>query len=125
MVFGGSRSTAMTASQPSTEVLIIQPSRGWLKLNFREIWQYRELLYFLVWRDIKVRYKQTALGAAWDILRPVMTMIVFRVFFGRLAKVPSDGIPYPICAYVALLPWQLFALALSESANSLVGSQNR
>ena len=108
----------------TTDVLIIEPTRGWLKINFREIWEYRELLYFLVWRDIKVRYKQTALGAAWAVLQPVMTMIVFSVFFGRLAKVPSDGIPYPIFAYAALLPWQLFAFALSESANSLVGSQN-
>src|SRR5260370_4597520 len=102
----------------------MEPTRGGLKINFREIWEYRELLYFLVWRDIKVRYKQTALGAAWAILQPVMTMIVFSVFFGKLAKVPSDGIPYPIFAYAALLPWQLFAFALSESANSLVGSQN-
>jgi lipopolysaccharide transport system permease protein len=114
----------MTASQPSNEVLIIQPTRGWLKLNFRELWEYRELLYFLVWRDIKVRYKQTALGAAWAILQPVMTMIVFSVFFGRLAKMPSDGVPYPVFAYAALLPWQLFAYSLSESANSLVGSQH-
>ncbi len=119
----------MTAASHSTsndvlDVLIIEPTRGWLKINFREIWEYRELLYFLVWRDIKVRYKQTALGAAWAVLQPVMTMIVFSVFFGKLAKVPSDGIPYPIFAYAALLPWQLFAFALSESANSLVGSQN-
>ena len=85
---------------------------------------YRELLYFLVWRDIKVRYKQTALGAAWAIIQPVMTMMVFSVFFGRLAKVPSDGIPYPVFAFAALLPWQLFAFALTESSNSLVGSQN-
>ena len=77
-----------------------------------------------MWRDIKVRYKQTALGAAWAILQPVMTMLVFSVFFGRLAKMPSDGIPYPVFAYAALLPWQLFAYALTESANSLVGSQN-
>jgi lipopolysaccharide transport system permease protein len=126
MVAGGFRSKGMTAAphSASTDVLIIEPTRGWLKINFREIWEYRELLYFLVWRDIKVRYKQTALGAAWAILQPVMTMIVFSVFFGRLAKVPSDGIPYPIFAYAALLPWQLFAFALSESANSLVGSQN-
>ena len=114
----------MTATAHSPEVLVIRPTRGWLKLNFRELWDYRELLYFLVWRDIKVRYKQTALGAAWAILQPVMTMVVFSIFFGRLAKVPSDGIPYPVFAYAALLPWQLFAYALSESANSLVGSQN-
>jgi lipopolysaccharide transport system permease protein len=116
----------MTASQASapSEVLIIQPTTGWLKLNLGELWDYRELLYFLVWRDIKVRYKQTALGAAWAIIQPFMTMVVFSVFFGRLAKVPSDGIPYPVFAYAALLPWQLFAYALSESANSLVGNQH-
>ena len=105
-------------------VLILQPSKGFLRLDLKALWEYRELLYFLVWRDIKVRYKQTALGAAWAILQPVMTMVVFSIFFGRLAKVPSDGVPYPIFAYVALLPWQLFAFALSESSNSLVASQN-
>ncbi|MEP6714102.1 MAG: ABC transporter permease [Terriglobia bacterium] len=104
--------------------LRLGPTRGFLKLNLSEVWLYRELLYFLVWRDIKVRYKQTALGAAWAVLQPVMTMIVFSIFFGRLAKVPSDGIPYPVFAYTALLPWQLFAFALTESSNSLVGSQN-
>jgi len=118
----------MTAAHPLPQhvppVLIIEPTRGWLKINFREIWEYRELLYFLVWRDIKVRYKQTALGAAWAIIQPVMTMVVFSVFFGKFAKVPSDGIPYPVFAYAALLPWQLFSFALSESANSLVGSQH-
>src|SRR6185295_4605786 len=119
-------SQSMTAAPTSAnkDVLIIGPTRGWLKINFREIWEYRELLYFLIWRDVKVRYKQTALGAAWAILQPVMTMIVFSVFFGRLAKMPSDGIPYPVFAFAALLPWQLFAYALSESSNSLVGSQN-
>jgi len=105
-------------------ILEIRPTKGFLSLNLGEIWNYRELLYFLVWRDIKFRYKQTALGAAWAIIQPVMTMIVFSVFFGRLAKVPSDGIPYPVFAYTALLPWQLFAFALTESSNSLVGSQN-
>jgi lipopolysaccharide transport system permease protein len=105
-------------------VLLIRPSKGFLSLNLKEVWNYRELLFFLVWRDIKVRYKQTALGAAWAIIQPVMTMIVFSVFFGRLAKVPSDGIPYPVFAYAALLPWQLFAFSLTESSNSLVGSQN-
>src|SRR5271167_3428777 len=110
--------------EATSPVLILKPSRGFLRLNLRDIWEYRELLYFLVWRDIKVRYKQTALGAAWAVLQPVMTMIVFSVFFGRLAKVPSDGIPYPVFAYTALLPWQLFAFALTESSNSLVGSQN-
>ena len=105
-------------------VLRIEPSRGWVSLRLGELWEYRELLYFLVWRDIKVRYKQTALGATWAILQPVLTMMVFSVFFGRLAKVPSDGIPYPVFVYAALIPWQLFSYALSESANSLVSSQN-
>jgi lipopolysaccharide transport system permease protein len=105
-------------------VFVIRASRGFLRLNLKEVWAYRELLYFLVWRDIKVRYKQTALGAAWAIIQPVMTMVVFSVFFGRLAKVPSDGIPYPVFAFAALLPWQLFAFSLTESSNSLVGSQN-
>jgi lipopolysaccharide transport system permease protein len=105
-------------------VLRIEPSRGWVSLRLGELWEYRELLYFLVWRDIKVRYKQTALGAAWAILQPVLTMVVFSVFFGRLAKVPSDGIPYPVFALAALVPWQLFAYSVSESTNSLVVSQN-
>lgn len=114
-------SEATPAAMP---VLVLSASRGFLRLNLKEVWAYRELLYFLVWRDIKVRYKQTALGAAWAIIQPVMTMIVFSVFFGRLAKVPSDGIPYPVFAFAALLPWQLFAFSLTESSNSLVGSQN-
>lgn len=104
--------------------LVIEPSSGFVRLNLREVWAYRELLGFLVWRDLKVRYKQTALGAAWAVVQPVMTMVVFSVFFGRLAKIPSDGVPYPVFAYTALLPWQLFAFALSESSNSLVASQN-
>ena len=105
-------------------VLVLKPSKGLLSLKLGDVWEYRELLYFLVWRDVKVRYKQTALGAAWAILQPVMTMLVFSVFFGRLAKVPSDGVPYPVFAFTALLPWQLFAYALSESSNSLVSNQN-
>ena len=107
-----------------TDVLVLQPSKGFVRLNLRDVWTYRELLFFLIWRDVKVRYKQTVLGAAWAILQPVMTMVVFSVFFGRLAKMPSDGIPYPVFAFAALLPWQLFAYALSESSNSLVGSQH-
>jgi lipopolysaccharide transport system permease protein len=95
-----------------------------MRLNLRDLWDYRELLYFLIWRDIKVRYKQTALGAAWAVIQPVLTMLVFTVFFGRLAKVPSDGIPYPVFVYTALLPWQLFLFALTESSNSLVQSKN-
>jgi lipopolysaccharide transport system permease protein len=103
--------------------IIIRPSKGlaWVKLG--ELWEYRDLLYFLIWRDIKVRYKQTALGAAWAILQPIFTMIVFTIFFGRLAKMPSDGIPYPVFVFCALLPWQLFARALTESGNSLVANQ--
>jgi lipopolysaccharide transport system permease protein len=108
----------------ATPVLVLKPSTGLVRLNLGKVWAYRELLFFLMWRDIKVRYKQTALGAAWAILQPVMTMVVFSVFFGRLAGIPSDGVPYPVFAFAALLPWQLFAYALSESSNSLVVSQN-
>jgi len=104
-------------------VIVIRPSHGWVSLRLRDLWEYRELLYFLVWRDVKVRYKQTVLGAAWAILQPFLTMIVFSIFFGRLAKVPSEGIPYPVFAYTALLPWQLFAHALTESGTSLVANQ--
>lgn len=114
----------MNATTPAVPTLVIRPSRGWISLNLRDLWEYRDLLYFLVWRDIKVRYKQTAIGAAWAIIQPFMTMVVFSVFFGGLAKVPSDGIPYPVFAYCALLPWQLFAHALTESGNSLVANQN-
>lgn len=101
-------------------VIQIRPSTGWVALKLRDLWDYRELLYFLVWRDIKVRYKQTVLGAAWAILQPLLTMVVFSIFFGRLAGMPSDGIPYPIFTYTALLPWQLFSHALIEASNSLV-----
>jgi lipopolysaccharide transport system permease protein len=103
---------------------VLEPSNGFIKLNLRDVWAYRELLYFLIWRDVKVRYKQTALGAAWAILQPVLTMVVFSVFFGRFARMPSDGVPYPVFAFAALLPWQLFAFALTQSANSLVENQN-
>ena len=104
--------------------LIIQPSRGWVPINLRDLWEYSELLYFLVWRDIKVRYKQTVIGAAWAIIQPFMLMVVFTIFFGGLAQVPSDGIPYPVFAFAGLLPWQLFAQALNSAGNSLIGSQN-
>ena len=102
--------------------LRIAPSKGWVPLRLRELWEYRELLYFLVWRDVKVRYKQTALGASWAIIQPFLTMVVFSIFFGHLAKVPSDGIPYPIFSFAALVPWTFFANGLSQSSNSLVGS---
>ena len=105
-------------------VIVVKPSRGWVSLKLNELWHYRELLYFLTWRDIKVRYKQTVLGAAWAIIQPFFTMVVFSLFFGKLAKVPSDGIPYPIFAYAALVPWTFFASGLNQSANSLVGDAN-
>ena len=102
----------------------IQPRKGWSGLGLHELWQYRELLFFMTWRDVKVRYKQTALGGAWAIIQPFFTMVVFSLFFGRLAKIPSDGIPYPIFSYAALVPWTFFANGLSQSSNSLVGSAN-
>jgi lipopolysaccharide transport system permease protein len=105
-------------------VTVIRPREGWISLNLKELWKYRELLYFLTWRDIKVRYKQTILGAAWAILQPLFTMVVFSLFFGKLAGIPSDDIPYPIFSYSALVPWQFFANALSQSSASLVASAN-
>src|SRR2546422_2308857 len=111
----------MSAALPTRR---IAPSKGWVSLKLNELWEYRELLHFLVWRDIKVRYKQTALGASWAIIQPFFTMIVFSLFFGHLAKMPSDGIPYPIFSFAALVPWGFFANGLSQSSNSLVGSSN-
>ena len=102
----------------------IQPSRGWIPLDLRELWEHRELIYFLTWSDINTRYKQTVLGVAWAIIQPVLTMMVFSVFFGKLVKVPSDGIPYPIFSYAALVPWTLFANGVSRSPSSLVGYAN-
>jgi lipopolysaccharide transport system permease protein len=104
-------------------IVRITPLRGWFGLELRELWEHRELLYFLVWRDIKIRYKQSVLGAGWAILQPFMIMVIFSVLFGRVAKLPSDGIPYPVFYYSALLPWTYFATALSQSTNSLVGHQ--
>jgi len=116
----------MSGAGPEAEppVVRIEPSRGWAALDLGELWRYRELLYFLVWRDVKVRYKQTALGAAWAILQPVFTMLAFSLFFGRLAGMPSDGVPYPVFSFVALVPWTFFANGVTQAANSLVGSQN-
>ena len=107
-----------------TSFIRIQPSRGWVSLKLNELWEYRELLYFLVWRDIKVRYKQTVIGAAWAIIRPFLSMVVFTLFFGNLADIPSDGVPYPIWNYAALVPWTFFSSGLTSSSNSLVGSAN-
>jgi homopolymeric O-antigen transport system permease protein len=106
-----------------SETTFIRPASSWTSVGLKELWEYRELLYFLTWRDVKVRYKQTALGAAWAIIQPLFIMLVFSLFFGRLAGVPSDGIPYPIFTFCALLPWQLFAHALTESSNSLVANE--
>ena len=102
----------------------MKPQTGWHPLDLKELWAYRELLYVLTMRDIKVRYKQTALGFAWAIIQPVMMMVVFSIFFGRLAQMPSDGYPYPIFVYAALLPWTFFANSITSSANSLIGSAN-
>ncbi|MFN7209746.1 MAG: ABC transporter permease [Aggregatilineales bacterium] len=116
--------SAKSESSRELPELILQPSRGWQKLNLGELWAYRELLYFLIWRDVKVRYKQTLIGAAWAIIQPFMTMIVFSLFFGRLAGIPSDGVPYPIFSYAALVPWAFFAGGLTNVSNSLVSSGN-
>jgi lipopolysaccharide transport system permease protein len=107
----------------SPVVTYIRPSRGWISLNLAELWQFRELLYFFVWRDIKVRYKQTALGASWAIIQPFFAMVVFSIFFGRLAGIPSDGVPYPIFSFAALVPWTFFANGLAQSGKSLVSHQ--
>ena len=111
-------------SLPDKPVATIGPSKSWVALQLGDFWQYRELLYFLTWRDVKVRYKQTLLGASWAILQPLLTMLIFTLFFGRLAGVPSDGIPYPIFAYAGLLPWTFFSNSVTASGNSLVGSSN-
>jgi lipopolysaccharide transport system permease protein len=122
-----------TAMRPASEIQIapsapqvlrIEPSTGWVSLNLKELWTSRELFYFLTWRDIKVRYKQTELGIAWAIIQPFLTMVIFSLFFGRLAKIPSDGIPYPIFSFTALVPWIFFANGLTQASNSLVGNSN-
>jgi lipopolysaccharide transport system permease protein len=115
---------ASSSSDASNVVEVIRPTRGWAALDLRRLWEYRELLAFLTWRDIKVRYKQTILGASWAVLQPFCTMVVFSLFFGKLAGLGSDGVPYPIFAYTALVPWTFFSNGLSQSSNSLVGSAN-
>lgn len=109
---------------PDQPIVTIEPRKAWVALDLRGLFAYRELLYFLTWRDVKVRYKQTVLGAAWAILQPLLTMLIFTLFFGKLAGIPSDGIPYPIFAYAGLLPWTFFSNAVTNSGNSLVGSAN-
>ncbi len=111
-------------NRQQTPVIYLQPSKGWLSINFKEMWRYRELVYFLTWRDIKVRYKQAVLGIAWAILQPLLTTLIFTVIFGVLLKTPSQDIPYPLFTMTALLPWQLFATALQRSSISLVGNAN-
>ena len=114
---------AVGAPEPRTQPLVrIEPNRSWVALNLRDVWAYRELLYFLTWRDVKVRYKQTLLGAAWAIIQPLATMLIFTLFFGKLAGMPSDGIPYALFAYAGLLPWTFLSNAVTNSGNSLVGS---
>jgi len=110
--------------EEAAPLLRIEPPKGSVSLGLREVWEYRELLYFLIWRDIKVRYKQTVLGAAWAIIQPLFNMLIFTLFFGRLAKMPSDDIPYPIFSFSALVVWTFFSNALTHSSNSLVGSAN-
>lgn len=117
-----SRHTSHTL--PDKPLATIEPTTSWAALNLRDLWAYRELFFFLTWRDVKVRYKQTLLGAAWAILQPVCQVIIFTLIFGRLAGIPTDGIPYPIFAYAGLLPWLFFSNAVTSSGNSLVGSSH-
>ncbi len=120
----GARNAFTSGASDSIPVTVIEPSDGWVPLKLAELWEYRELLYFLTWREVKVRYKQTALGAAWAIIQPLFTMLIFSLFFGKLAKVPSDSIPYPLFCLAGLVPWTFFANGLSQSSNSLVTSSN-
>ena len=114
----------VSANKNETIQTVIQPTRGWKMVNFKELIMYRELIFFLTWRDLKVRYKQTILGVAWAVIQPVMTMVVFSIFFGGLAKVPSDGIPYPLFSLAGLLPWQLFENSMRNASKSLVANRN-
>jgi lipopolysaccharide transport system permease protein len=118
------KARSVTSTTPPIPRRVIKPSSGWVALDLAELWRYRSLAWFLTLRDIQLRYRQTALGVAWAILQPLATMTIFTIFFGRLGKIPSDGIPYPLFALCGLLPWQLFAYALSESSNSLIANQN-
>ena len=113
---------AVATELPLKPILTIESARGWTSLDLRDLWAHRDLFYFLVWRDVKVRYKQTALGVAWAVLQPLLTMVVFTAIFGRLAGVPSEGEPYPIFVYAGLLPWSFFNQAVTTSSNSLVGN---
>jgi lipopolysaccharide transport system permease protein len=112
----------ITPSEKRFHSVIIEPKRGWQLIDWGELWQYKDLFYFRIWRDIKILYKQTVLGFAWAIIRPVFSMIIFSVVFGKLANVPSDGVPYPIFSFAALVPWTYFSSAMIDSNNSLVGA---
>jgi homopolymeric O-antigen transport system permease protein len=116
--------TASPAVSAAPPMIRVERSRGWVSLRLRDLWLYRELVYFLAWRDVKVRYKQTVLGAAWALLQPLLTMVVFSLFFGRLAHMPSEGVPYPLFTFAALVPWTFFSNGLTQSSNSLIGSAN-
>lgn len=114
----------LSVTRPEPAVTVIQPSSGWSALQLRDLWLHRELIFFMTWRDLKVRYKQTLLGAGWAILQPFLTMVVFSIFFGRLAGVPSDDVPYPIFSFTGLIPWTLFSKALQDASRSLVASSH-
>src|SRR5437660_7998620 len=115
--------TALPLPAGTSETIRIEPPRGFFELRLREVWAYRELLYFFVWRDVKIRYKQTAIGVLWVVLQPVLTMLAFTLFFGRLAKLPSEGLPYPVFYFAALVPWTYFSCALSMTTNVVVENQ--
>lgn len=114
----------LTSPPKQASVIRIEPPKGRIPIKLDELWEYRELIYFLVWRDLKVRYKQTLMGASWAIIQPLFTMVVFSLFFGRLAKVPSDNLPYPIFSFAALVPWTFFANSLTQASNTLVMNAN-
>ena len=115
---------SLSYNLPDKPVVTIETRKSWVPLNLRDLWSYRELLYFLMWRDVKVRYKQTILGAAWAVIQPLTTMIIFTYFFGKLARVPTDGVPYPVFCYTALLLWTFFSNGVTNAANSLIGNTN-
>jgi lipopolysaccharide transport system permease protein len=123
-VTSSSAVTSLSSPVPASPTVIIEPPRGWLDLRLADVWEYRELLYFFVWRDVKVRYKQTIIGVVWVVLQPLLTMGVFTIFFGRLAKLPSEGLPYPIFYFAALVPWAYFSMSLTSCTNVLVANQH-
>ena len=117
-------STQVESHLPDAPLVVIKPSGSWVNLGLRDLWAYRELLYFLIWRDVKVRYKQAALGILWVILQPLLTTLILTLFLGMLVRVPSNGLPYPVFVYAGLLPWTFFATSVTSGGNSLVGSSN-